>query len=467
MPLLNSAPTTLFDKIWASRQIVELGDGEAILHVDRHLLHDLSGVLAARDLKGRVKKLARPDLTFATQDHTVSSDPQLRHREGGFPTEFRKLCSDWQVRLFDVSDEEQGIVHVIAPELGLALPGLLIACGDSHTATNGALGALSFGIGTSDVAHVLAMQCLVRRKPKQMRISISGTLAPYVSAKDVILHLIGAQGNAAANGYVVEFAGPAVSAMAMEQRFTLCNMVVEMGAQSALIAPDETTFRYIEGRRYTPKHEAWTDALAHWRSLATDEAASFDREIGFDVSSLEPQVTWGTSVDQVVSIGGHVPMPNSPEGCQEVAEAMRYMDLVAGQKISGIPIDRVFIGSCTNGRISDLREAAAIVNGKHVAAHVEAWVAPGSTYVRHQAQAEGLDRVFIDAGFQWREAACSLCSAANGETVGDQKRCVSTSNRNFVGRQGVGARTHLASPAVAAASAIAGHIADPRTFVDR
>jgi 3-isopropylmalate/(R)-2-methylmalate dehydratase large subunit len=461
---------TLADKIWDEHVVADLGDGYALLHVDRHLLHDLGGGRAVADIKEKGYGLRNPGLTFATPDHAISSAPG---RVGTTPAglrlleDLRSLSREQGVRLFDVGEPGQGIVHVIGPELGLSLPGALLVCGDSHTCTHGGMGVLAFGIGSSEVAHVLATQCLIQRRPKRLRVTFDGARGAGVTPKDMILYLIGKIGAAAGTGYAVEYAGGAIRALDVEGRLTLCNLSIELGAKIGMVAPDDTTFGYLAGRTFAPRGALWDAALAHWRSLPSDEDAGFDREERIDVAEIAPQITWGTSPEQVLAVTARIPDPADIADAgkrRAVQAALDYMGLAPGAPIAGTKIDWVFIGSCTNSRISDLRAAAAVAKRGKVAPHVHAWVVPGSESVKRQAEAEGLDRIFTAAGFDWREPGCSMCVAANGETVPRGQRSVSTSNRNFVGRQGPGARTHLASPATAAATALAGAIADVRTM---
>jgi 3-isopropylmalate/(R)-2-methylmalate dehydratase large subunit len=459
---------TLLAKIWDQHVIARVSDDTDLLHVDRHLLHDLGGSRGLLDLKNRNLPVHNPELTFATPDHAIST---ARGRAGtskvgqellaGLRTE----TSATGIRMFDVDEPGQGIVHVIGPELGLSLPGCLIVCGDSHTCTHGGLGALAFGIGSSELTHVLATQALIQRRPKTMRVRFEGRLPPGVTAKDLILTLIGHIGAAAGTGYAVEYAGGAIRDLPVEGRLTICNLSIELGAKMGLIAPDEKTFEYLRGRPYAPQGEMWEQAVAAWRKLPSDADAVFDREVVIDVEKIIPQVTWGISPEHVIGVDGRVPDPSEvadPARRAAIETALDYMGLVPGAPIAGTPVDWVFIGSCTNSRLSDLRAAAEIARGRKVAPGVRAWVVPGSETVKRDAVAEGLDKVFTDAGFEWREPGCSMCLAANGETVAPGQRSVSTSNRNFVGRQGPRARTHLASPASAAAAAIAGAIADVR-----
>jgi 3-isopropylmalate/(R)-2-methylmalate dehydratase large subunit len=463
-------PTTLFDKLWSDHVVRELGDGWSLLHIDRHLLHDLTGAPVFAELAARGLTPPNPELVFATPDHAVSSAPRRDGHTfaGGAPLydALRDGAKAAKVRFFDIAQPGQGIVHVTAPELGIVLPGTSVICGDSHTCTNGALGALAFGVGSSEIAQALATQTLRQRKPRQMRVRIEGVLPRGVTAKDLALHLIGRFGAAAGTGYAIEYAGSAVRAMEVESRLTLCNLTVELGAKYGLVAPDETTFAYLRGGDYAPRGSAFDAAVEAWRALVTDEAASFDRDELVDAADVEPTVTWGTSPQHAAPIGAHVPDPQTaadPAVREEQQAALAYMGLQPGQALAGTPIDWVFIGSCANSRLSDLRDAAAVVRGRTVAPRVTAWVVPGSELVKRAAEAEGLDRVFEASGFQWRQPGCSLCVAANGERIPPGARAVSTSNRNFVGRQGPGARTHLASPAMAAAAAIAGALIDVRS----
>jgi 3-isopropylmalate/(R)-2-methylmalate dehydratase large subunit len=462
-------PATLFDKIWDRHVVRDLGDGWVLLHIDRHLLHDLSGPTALDQVLAQGLTVRHPELAFATPDHAVSSAPGRTGETfapgGRLWRRLQALTEQAGIRLFDLGEDGQGIVHVMGPELGLVLPGLTLICGDSHTCTNGALGALAFGVGTSESAHALATQTLRQRKPKRMRVRLDGRLGQGVTPKDVVLHLIGALGASAGVEHTVEYAGSAIRDMEIEGRLTVCNLSVELGARSGLIAPDEKTFRYLAGRRFAPQGEAFERAVESWRALATDDDAVFDKDVSLNVGRIAPTVTWGTSPEHAMPVDGLVPDPaTAPDAATRAAlrAALDYMGLEPGQPILGAKVDRVFIGSCTNSRLSDLREAAALARGRRVAAHVTAWVVPGSVAVKRAAEAEGLDRIFVEAGFDWREPGCSMCVAANGEQAAPGARVVSTSNRNFVGRQGPGARTHLASPAMAVAAAVAGAIADVR-----
>ncbi len=458
---------TLFDKLWDAHVVADLHDGWALLHVDRHVIHDLGAHLAFAELERRGLRVHSPELTFGVPDHVVSSAPG---RIGGAEPwaerlirQLRDGCRTRGIRYFDVNEPGQGIVHVIGPELGLTLPGALVVCGDSHTSTHGALGALAWGIGASEIVHVLATQTILQQRPRTLRISFDGTLRAGVEPKDLILHVIGTLGAAGATGHAVEYAGAAIEAMDIEGRLTMCNLSIEMGARMGMIAPDERTFAWIASRPFAPKGADRRRALESWRELKSDSGARFDREERIDASLVRPQITWGTSPEATIPVDGRVPDPageSDPLRRHAIEAALAYMGLKAGQPIAGTKIDRVFIGSCTNSRLPDLRRAAEVARGRRVAPHVRAWVVPGSQQVKRDAEAEGLDRVFREAGFEWREPGCSLCVGANGEMVEPEARCVSTSNRNFVGRQGPRARTHLASPALAAACAIAGEIVD-------
>jgi len=467
---LQKPGRTLLAKIWDQHVIAKMGDDTDLLHVDRHLLHDLGGSRGLLDLKSRNLSVHNPELTFATPDHAISTAPG---RAGTIKIGQDLLAaprvetSASGIAMFDIDEPGQGIVHVIGPELGLSLPGCLIVCGDSHTCTHGGLGALAFGIGSSELTHVLATQAIIQRRPKTMRVKFEGALPFGVTAKDLILALIGQIGAAGGTGYAVEYAGSAIRDLPVEGRLTICNLSIELGAKMGLIAPDEKTYEYIRGRAYAPKGEMWDRAVAAWRQLPSDPDAVFDKEVVVDVGKIIPQVTWGISPEHVIGVDGRVPDPGQiadPAKRAAIETALDYMGLKAGAPIMGTPVDWVFIGSCTNSRLSDLRAAAAVARGRKVAPGVRAWVVPGSETVKRDAVAEGLDRIFIEAGFEWREPGCSMCLAANGETVAPGQRSVSTSNRNFIGRQGPRARTHLASPATAAAAAISGAIADVRTM---
>ena len=463
---------TLFDKVWDAHVAADMGDGYQLLHVDRNLLHDLSGAKALADLAGRGLVVHSPSLNFAVPDHAISTAPG-RHAasteiSARLAPIFKERAEAAGIRHFDVNDPEQGIVHVIGPELGLTLPGTLITCGDSHTSTHGALGAIAFGVGSTEVAHVLATQTIVQKKPATMRVAFDGTPGAGVTPKDMILYLMGAIGAGGGDGFAVEYSGSAIRALDIEGRLTICNMSIECGAKMGMIAPDDVTYQYLAGREYAPNGAIWDRAVAHWQGLPSDEGANFAQEVTLDMADIAPQITWGTSPEHVSGIGGRVPDPaTAPDAGRREAwvEALDYMGLAAGAPLEGTAVDHVFIGSCTNSRLSDLRAAAAVADGRHVAPGVSAWVVPGSQAVKRDAEAAGLDQIFRDAGFQWREPGCSQCVAANGETVAPGKRAVSTTNRNFVGRQGPRARTHLASPAMAAAAAVTGQITDVRKLM--
>lgn len=465
-----TSPRTLVEKIWDRHVVQQLGDDWALLHIDRHLLHDLSGPSGLAEIREKGLKVRNPELAFATPDHAISSEP-MRTAEtfevgGRLYRELRAGVEREGVRFYDV-DRGQGIVHVIGPELGIILPGLTVVCGDSHTCTNGGLGALAFGIGSSEITHVLATQTLRQKKPRQMRIRVEGQLADGVTAKDLALYLIGRFGADAGVGYAIEYAGSTIRDMEIEQRLTLCNLTVELGAKCGIVAPDDKTFEYLSGRRFALEGSAFDDAVRDWRSLASDDTARFDREETVDARAVSPTVTWGTSPEHAIAVTDAVPDPEMAADATVRATmraALDYMGLAPGKPIAGTRIDWVFIGSCANSRISDLREAARVARGRQVAPGVTAWVVPGSEAVRLQAEAEGLDRIFRAAGFEWRQPGCSMCVAANGERVPAGARSISTSNRNFIGRQGPGARTHLASPAMAAAAAVTGKITDVRSL---
>ncbi|OUM00861.1 3-isopropylmalate dehydratase large subunit [Variovorax sp. JS1663] len=472
MTPVAQTPRTLFDKIWAQHVVMQRDDGQSLLYVDRHLVQDGSAP-AFQMLRARGLPVRRPDLAFATPDHYVPTgsrdlghiaDPEKRAMAQALQDDSAAAG----IRFFGLDDERQGIVHVVGPEQGLSLPGMLIVCGDSHTSTHGALGALAFGIGASEVAHVLATQTLWQRKPRTLRLTVDGRLGAGVGAKDLILAVIGRIGAAGATGHAIEYAGKAIRALSMEARMTVCNMSIEAGARAGMIAPDDTTFAWLAGRPHAPRGADWERALARWRALPGDAGAVFDREVRLHANDIAPMVTWGTSPEDVLPISGRVPDPADaadPEKAGAMRGALAYMGLAPGQPLSDVAVQRVFIGSCTNGRIEDLRSAAAVARGRRVAAGVEAWVVPGSGLVKQQAEAEGLDAVFREAGFQWRHAGCSMCLGTNGDQVAPGQRCASTSNRNFVGRQGPGARTHLMSPAMAAAAAVTGHLTDVRELM--
>ena len=462
-------PRTLFDKIWASHVVLQEPNSPAILYIDLHLIHEVTSPQAFQGLRARGLRVRRPDKTFATLDHSIPTDarafPIADEIAARQVAQLEANCREFGVRLFGLDDARQGIVHVIGPELGLTQPGMTIVCGDSHTATHGAFGALAFGIGTSEVEHVLATQCLLQRKPKTMQVRVEGTLPRGVTSKDIILALIARIGIGGGTGHVIEYTGSTIRALSMEARMTLCNMTIEAGARAGLIAPDDTTFEYLAGREFAPQGAAWDAALARWRTLPTDDGATYDRTVALDASTLEPMVTFGTNPSMAIPITGRIPDPASSADAAGVRKALDYMGLTPGQPMLGQPINVVFIGSCTNGRLEDLRLAASVLKGRRIAPNVRALVVPGSRAVKRQAEAEGLDAIFRAAGCEWREPGCSMCIGMNGDTIAPGEYCVSTSNRNFEGRQGKGGRTILASPLTAAASAIAGAVADPRKFM--
>ena len=466
-------PSTLFDKIWDTHVVDVADDGTTLLYVDRHLVHEVTSPQAFEGLRLAGRKVRRPDLTLAVADHNVPTigrdqgivDPQAKIQVATLEAN----CAEFGIQYFPMDDVRQGIVHVVGPEQGMTQPGMTIVCGDSHTATHGAFGALAFGIGTSEVEHTLATQTLLQRRPKTMRITIDGALPLGVTAKDLILAAIGLIGTAGATGHVIEYAGAAIRGLSMAGRMTVCNMSIEAGARAGLIAPDDTTFDYLRGRPMAPQGEAFDQAVAEWCLLASDPDATFDNEITLDAADIAPQITWGTSPEDVVPVTGAVPNPadQSDDGRRAKMErSLDYMDLAAGTQMTDIPIDRVFIGSCTNGRMEDLRAAAQVAQGRTVASTVSAMVVPGSGLIKLQAEKEGLDKIFLDAGFEWRDAGCSMCLAMNADVLEPGERCASTSNRNFEGRQGRGGRTHLVSPAMAAAAAVSGHLTDVRDLKD-
>src|ERR1700688_4568863 len=461
---------TLFEKIWDAHLVAQPSGRSPIIYIDLHLVHEVTSPQAFEGLRTAGRKVRQPSRTVATVDHNIATEPR------GTPitdliaakqiAALQSNCREFGVRLFDMDSPEQGIVHVIGPELGLTQPGMTIVCGDSHTSTHGAFGALAFGIGTSEVEHVLATQCLPQRKPKTMLIDVRGSLPEGVTAKDLALGIIGQIGTDGATGHVIEYAGPAVRGLSMEGRMTLCNMSIEAGGRAGMVAPDETTVAYVKGRRFAPGDEEWEKAVANWRSLPSDEGASFDKGVEIDGAQLCPFVTWGTNPGMVAPITGRVP---EVKGLQETDRratelALEYMGLEPGKRIEEIGIDRVFIGSCTNSRIEDLRAAARVARGHHVTSKVRAMVVPGSQTVKRAAEQEGLHQIFLDAGFEWRESGCSMCLGMNPDILQPGERCASTSNRNFEGRQGRGGRTHLVSPMMAAAAAIAGHFTDIRNW---
>ncbi|WAG10349.1 3-isopropylmalate dehydratase large subunit [Aeromonas dhakensis] len=462
---------TLYQKVFDAHVVREVEGETPLIYIDRHLVHEVTSPQAFDGLRAMNRQLRRPDLTWATMDHNVSTTTKDIAASGEMARiQMETLahnCKEFGVRLYDLNHKYQGIVHVMGPELGITLPGTTIVCGDSHTATHGAFGSLAFGIGTSEVEHVMATQTLKQGRAKTMRISVNGKLSDGISAKDVVLAIIGRVGHAGGTGYVVEFAGEAIEGLTMEGRMTVCNMAIELGAKAGMIAPDQTTIDYIRGKEFAPKGEALEQAIAYWQSLKSDADARFDAEVVLDAADIAPQVTWGTNPGQVIAVNEPIPAPESFSDLMEqqsARKALAYMDLQPGQKLSDVAIDKVFIGSCTNSRIEDLRAAAAIARGRKVAAGVQALVVPGSEQVKAQAEAEGLDTIFIEAGFEWRLPGCSMCLAMNNDRLQPGERCASTSNRNFEGRQGRAGRTHLVSPAMAAAAAVTGRFADIRAL---
>ncbi|HEU4328400.1 MAG TPA: 3-isopropylmalate dehydratase large subunit [Roseiflexaceae bacterium] len=475
--MANDAPRTLFEKVWDAHTVrPETPETPAVLYIDLHLIHEVTSPQAFTELRQRGLKVRRPDRTIATMDHSTPTTP--RGPDGIIPVtdgqaaaqlnQLRRNCADFGIPLYELGGQNQGIVHVIGPEQGLTQPGMTIVCGDSHTSTHGAFGALAFGIGTSEVAHVLATQCLLQSKPKTMEVRVNGRLGHGVTAKDIILAVIAQIGVGGGTGYVFEYTGEAIRALSMEERMTICNMSIEGGARAGLIAPDETTFQYVAGRPYAPTGAAWDAAVERWRSLPSDPGATYDALVTLDASALTPMITYGTNPGMGMPIDGRVPTPEAlPDPSQRMAldKALRYMDLQPGQPLLGHKLDVVFIGSCTNSRISDLRLAASLLRGRKVASNVRVMVVPGSQQVKRQAEAEGLDEVFKAAGAEWREAGCSMCIAMNADALEPGQYSISTSNRNFEGRQGKGGRTFLASPITAAASALSGVVTDPRTVL--
>lgn len=463
-------PKNIIQKIW-EKHVVHQEEGKPdLLYIDLHLVHEVTSPQAFEGLRMNERKVRRPDLTFATMDHNVPTRQRLVINDPVSKNQIDTLqqnCQEFGIPLADIHHPDNGIVHVIGPELGLTQPGKTIVCGDSHTSTHGAFGALAFGIGTSEVEHVLATQTLWQAPPKTLNVKVNGKLGTGVTAKDLILAIIGKFGVQFGTGYVMEYTGEAIRSLSMEERMTVCNMSIEAGARAGLITPDETTFEYLRGRRHVPKGEAFVQAVAEWKALASDEGAAYDRVVEIEAAEVEPQVTWGTNPGMCIPITANVPNPDEtekPSEKDEIGRALEYMGLEAGQPISNVKIDHVFIGSCTNSRLSDLRSAAEIIRGKKVSPSVTAIVVPGSFSVKLAAEKEGLDKVFTEAGFEWREAGCSMCLAMNDDIVPPGERCASTSNRNFEGRQGNGARTHLVSPEMAAAAAVAGHFVDVRQF---
>jgi 3-isopropylmalate/(R)-2-methylmalate dehydratase large subunit len=467
---MAAAARTMFEKIWQRHVVVDRPDGYTLLYIDRHLMHDGSAAGFAR-LRERGLKLRRPDRGFATPDHyvltnsrSVADIPDPHHRK--LVEQIRTNTAESGVTLFDLGDERQGIAHVVGPEQGVTQPGLTLVCGDSHTSTHGALGALAFGIGSSEVAHVMATECLWQRKPKAMRVSVDGKLGDGITAKDVILAIIARIGTAGAVGHVIEYAGSAIRGLSVEGRLTVCNMSIEAGGKAGMVAPDDTTIAYLKGRPFAPKAAEWDKAVAFWRGVPSDEGATFDRDVSLDAAAIAPMVTWGTSPEDALAITGRIPEPSTaPDAAKKdsMKRALDYMGLVPGTPLEEVSVDRVFIGSCTNSRIEDLRAAAKVAEGRKVV--IPAWVVAGSGLVKKQAEAEGLDRIFLAAGFEWREPGCSMCVGMNGDTGKPGQRIASTSNRNFIGRQGPGVRTHLVSPAMAVAAAVTGHFTDVRRLL--
>ncbi len=462
---------TLYDKIWDDHLVDEQPDGTCLLYIDRHLVHEVTSPQAFEGLRTAGRQVHAPEKTLAVVDHNVPTSDRTKPNPDPESAEQIKTLADnardFGVEYYDEFDRRQGIVHIIGPEQGFTLPGTTIVCGDSHTATHGAFGALAYGIGTSEVEHVLATQTLIQKKSKNMRVTVDGRLPTGVTAKDIILAIIGEIGTAGGTGHAIEFAGEAIRSLSMEGRMTVCNMTIEGGARAGMVAPDEKTYAYLKDRPKSPKGAAWDAAMRYWDTLRTDDGAAFDREVRLDAAKLPPLVTWGTSPEQVISVTGRVPTPEDIADENKRNAAMRalgYMGLKGGEKVTDIRLDRVFIGSCTNARIEDLREVARVVEGKRVNASVNAMIVPGSGLVKEQAEAEGLDKIFTAAGFDWREPGCSMCLAMNPDKLAPGERCASTSNRNFEGRQGYKGRTHLVSPAMAAAAAIAGHFVDVREW---
>ena len=466
----NQGPKTLFDKIWSDHLVGQREDGTSLLYIDRHLVHEVTSPQAFEGLKLSNRKVRRPESTFATADHNVPTinRENIADEQSRIQVEtLAKNTKEHNIEYFELTDRRQGIVHIIGPEQGITQPGMTMVCGDSHTSTHGAFGALAFGIGTSEVEHVLATQTIVQKPAKNMRIAVNGKLPFGVTSKDLILYIIGQIGTAGGNGHVIEYAGTTLKPLSMESRMTICNMSIEAGARAGLIAPDQITFDYIKGRPYAPSQEHWEKAIEYWSSLPSDQDAFYDKELIINSDEIDPMVTWGTSPEDVVAVNGFVPDPSSgkTENKQKsIQRSLDYMGLKSGTKITDIRLDKIFIGSCTNGRIEDLRNVASIVKDKKIASHIGGMIVPGSGLVKKQAEEEGLSKIFIDAGFEWRDAGCSMCLGMNPDQLKPGERCASTSNRNFEGRQGRGGRTHLMSPELAAASAIVGNISDIRDF---
>jgi len=468
--LSNQGPKTLFDKIWSDHLVGQREDGTSLLYIDRHLVHEVTSPQAFEGLKLSNRKVRRPESTFATADHNVPTinRENIADEQSRIQVEtLAKNTKEHNIEYFELTDRRQGIVHIIGPEQGITQPGMTMVCGDSHTSTHGAFGALAFGIGTSEVEHVLATQTIVQKPAKNMRIAVNGKLPFGVTSKDLILYIIGQIGTAGGNGHVIEYAGTTLKPLSMESRMTICNMSIEAGARAGLIAPDQITFDYIKGRPYAPSQEHWEKAIEYWSSLPSDQDAFYDKELIINSDEIDPMVTWGTSPEDVVAVNGFVPDPssgNTENKQKSIQRSLDYMGLKSGTKITDIRLDKIFIGSCTNGRIEDLRNVASIVKDKKIASHIGGMIVPGSGLVKKQAEEEGLSKIFIDAGFEWRDAGCSMCLGMNPDQLKPGERCASTSNRNFEGRQGRGGRTHLMSPELAAASAIIGNISDIRDF---
>ena len=462
---------TIYDKIWNEHLVHEQEDGTSLLFVDRHLIHEVTSPQAFEGLRNSKRKVRHPKLTLAVADHNVPTTDRSKgilDKESKIQVDtLNANCKEFGVQVFDMKDKRNGIVHIIGPEQGFTQPGTIIVCGDSHTATHGAFGALAFGIGTSEVEHVLATQTLVQKKSKNFRINVNGKLSTGVTSKDVILQIIGEIGTAGGTGFVIEYAGNLISSLSVEQRMTICNMTIEGGARAGLIGPDQKIFDYLKNKPMSPKNQNWDKAFEYWNTLKTDSSAKFDKEISLSGEDIKPMVTWGTSPQDVVTIDGKVPNPNNENDLDKkssIERSLSYMGLKPNTLMKDIKIDKVFIGSCTNGRIEDLRDAAKILKDKKIASHVDAFVVPGSGLVKEQAEQEGLDKIFINSGFEWREPGCSMCLAMNADKLKPEERCASTSNRNFEGRQGRGGRTHLVSPAMAAAAAISGSLDDVRKY---
>ena len=466
----NQGPKTLFDKIWSDHLVGQREDGTSLLYIDRHLVHEATSPQAFEGLKLSNRKVRRPESTFATADHNVPTIDRenIADEQSRIQVEtLAKNTKEHNIEYFELTDRRQGIVHIIGPEQGITQPGMTMVCGDSHTSTHGAFGALAFGIGTSEVEHVLATQTIVQKPAKNMRIAVNGKLPFGVTSKDLILYIIGQIGTAGGNGHVIEYAGTTLKPLSMESRMTICNMSIEAGARAGLIAPDQITFDYIKGRPYAPSNEHWEKAIEYWSSLPSDQDAFYNKELIINSDEIDPMVTWGTSPEDVVAVNGFVPDPssgNTENKQKSIQRSLDYMGLKSGTKITDIRLDKIFIGSCTNGRIEDLRNVASIVKDKKIASHIGGMIVPGSGLVKKQAEEEGLSKIFIDAGFEWRDAGCSMCLGMNPDQLKPGERCASTSNRNFEGRQGRGGRTHLMSPELAAASAIVGNISDIRDF---